>query len=150
MEFLYLLEKIRVPGLNEFMLGITTLGEETAFLAIGLMVFWCVCKRRGCYLMTVGLFGTIISQLMKIFCRVPRPWVQDKNFTILEQAGRRPTAIPSPAAIPRVPWAPSAPSPGSPAGSGCGSCASLRRCWWAFPGCISACIPRRMCWRVPP
>jgi len=86
MEFLYLLEKIRVPGLNEFMLGITTLGEETAFLAIGLMVFWCVCKRRGCYLMTVGLFGTIISQLMKIFCRVPRPWVQDKNFTILEQA----------------------------------------------------------------
>ena len=30
MEFLYLLEKIRVPVLNEFLLAITALGEETA------------------------------------------------------------------------------------------------------------------------
>ena len=34
MEFLYMLEKIRIPILNEFMLAITTLGEETAFLII--------------------------------------------------------------------------------------------------------------------
>lgn len=39
MEFLYLLEKIRVPGINEFMLLITQLGEETAFLVLALMVF---------------------------------------------------------------------------------------------------------------
>ena len=47
MEFLYLLEKIRVPVLNEVMLAITLLGEETAFLVIALIVFWCVDKRRG-------------------------------------------------------------------------------------------------------
>ena len=40
MELLYFLEKIRVPGLNEFMLLITQLGEETAFLVIALVVFW--------------------------------------------------------------------------------------------------------------
>ena len=32
MDFLYLLEKLRVPGLNELMLTVTRLGEETAFL----------------------------------------------------------------------------------------------------------------------
>lgn len=86
MEFLYLLEKIRVPVLNEFLLAITALGEETAFLMIGLIVFWCIGKRQGYYLMTVGLAGTVASQLMKIVCRVPRPWVRDSNFTILEAA----------------------------------------------------------------
>lgn len=86
MRFLYLLEKIRMPGLNELFLAVTRLGEETAFLVIGLIVFWCVGKRKGYYVMTVGLAGTVISQLMKIVCRIPRPWVRDKNFTILEQA----------------------------------------------------------------
>ena len=83
MGFLYLLEKIRMPGLNEFFLAITSLGEETAFLVIGLIIFWCVGKRQGYYVMTVGLAGTVISQLMKILCRIPRPWVKDPNFTIL-------------------------------------------------------------------
>ena len=47
MEFLYLLEKLRLPVLNELMLAVTTLGEETAFLVVALIVFWCVDKRRG-------------------------------------------------------------------------------------------------------
>lgn len=42
MEFLYLLEKIRVPGLNELMLAVTELGGEMPFLIIALVVFWCV------------------------------------------------------------------------------------------------------------
>ena len=86
MGFLYLLEKIRIPGLNELMLAVTTLGEETAFLVIGLILFWCVSKRQGYYVMAVGFLGTIANQFLKITCRVPRPWVKDPNFTILEQA----------------------------------------------------------------
>lgn len=86
MEFLYLLEKIRIPVLNELMLLITRLGEETAFLAIALVVFWCVDKRRGYFLMAVGFAGTMINQFLKLACRVPRPWILDPNFTILEQA----------------------------------------------------------------
>ena len=86
MEFLYLLEKIRVPGLNELMLAITTLGEETAFLVIALIVFWCVDKKKGYYVMTVGFLGTMANQFLKLLCRVPRPWVLDPNFSILEQA----------------------------------------------------------------
>lgn len=86
MEFLYLLEKIRVPVLNDLMLLITHLGEETAFLAIGIIVFWCVDKYQGYYLMGVGLFGNMANQFLKILCRIPRPWIRDPNFHALESA----------------------------------------------------------------
>lgn len=86
MEFLYWLEGIRMPGLNEFMLAITTLGEETAFLVLAMIFFWCVDKKRGYLLMSVGFLGTMLNQFMKLWFRIPRPWVLDENFTILEQA----------------------------------------------------------------
>ncbi len=86
MWLLYWFEKIRLPGLNEFMLAITTLGEETAFLALALIFFWCVDKKRGYYLMSVGFIGTMANQFLKLLFRIPRPWVLDPNFTILEQA----------------------------------------------------------------
>ena len=86
MEFLYFLEKIRVPGLNEFMLAVTYFGDEIAFLVTALVLFWCVDKRRGYYVLSVGFVGTLANQFMKLWFRIPRPWVLDENFTILEQA----------------------------------------------------------------
>lgn len=86
MGFLYLLEGIRMPGLNELMLLITRLGEETAFLVAALIVFWCVDKKKGYYVMAVGFLGTMVNQILKLSCRVPRPWVLDPDFQILEQA----------------------------------------------------------------
>lgn len=75
-----------MPVLNEFMLMITQLGEETAFLVTALIMFWCIDKRSGYYVLGVGFIGTLINQFMKLSFRIPRPWVVDENFTILEQA----------------------------------------------------------------
>jgi len=86
MGFLYFLESIRLPVLNEFMLLITRFGEETAFLVAALILFWCVDKYRGYYILSVGFLGTLANQFMKLWFRIPRPWVLDENFTILEQA----------------------------------------------------------------
>ena len=86
MSFLYFLERLRTPVLNEIMLLITRFGEETAFLVTALILFWCVDKYKGYFILSVGFIGTITSQLMKLLCRIPRPWVLDENFTILEQA----------------------------------------------------------------
>ena len=86
MDLLYWLEGIRMPILNELMLAVTTLGEETAFLVVALVVFWCVDKKKGYYVMAVGFLGTMFNQILKLACRVPRPWVLDPNFKILEQA----------------------------------------------------------------
>ena len=86
MGFLYLLESIRIPVLNNFMLAITYLGDEIAFLVVVLILMWCVDKRTGYYMLSVGFLGTIANQFMKLWFRIPRPWVLDPEFTILEQA----------------------------------------------------------------
>lgn len=86
MDFLYFLESIRMPGFNEFFLAVTQLGEETAFLVVAIIVFWCIDKHRGYYIMTVGFVGTLLNQFLKLIFRIPRPWVLDDKFTILEQA----------------------------------------------------------------
>lgn len=86
MQFLYLLESIRNPVLDAFFSLVTLLGDETLFIAIAISVFWCVNKRTGYYLLTVGFFGTLLNQFLKLVCRVPRPWVRDPNFTIVESA----------------------------------------------------------------
>ena len=86
MGFLQWLEGIRIPVVNEFMLAITYLGDEVAFLALALILFWCVDKRHGYYIMSVGFVGTITTQFMKLACRVPRPWERMEGFSILEEA----------------------------------------------------------------
>ena len=86
MELLYWFQSVRNPVLDVVMQTVTRLGEETVFMVIAMFVFWCVDKRRGYYLLTVGFLGTLINQWLKIVCRVPRPWVRDPNFTIVESA----------------------------------------------------------------
>ena len=86
MEFLYVLEELRTPWLDAIVSLLTHLGGETVFLIAALAVFWCVDKRQGYYLMSVGFMGTLVNQFLKITCRIPRPWVRDSNFTIVESA----------------------------------------------------------------
>ena len=86
MELLYWFESIRTPVLDALMSLVTHLGEETFFMVGALFVFWCVDKRKGYYLLSVGFVGVLINQWLKIVCRVPRPWVKDPDFTIVESA----------------------------------------------------------------
>lgn len=86
MEILYWLENIRCPFLTELMLLITRFGEETAFLVAALIVFWCIDKNKGYYLMAVGFCGTILNQFLKLLCKIPRPWVLDPEFNAVEEA----------------------------------------------------------------
>ena len=86
MKLLYALESIRTPLLDTILGAVTHMGGELFFMVIAVAVFWCVSKRMGYYLMTVGFFGTILNQFLKILCCVPRPWVKNPDFTIVESA----------------------------------------------------------------
>lgn len=80
------LEQIRTPILNVCMMFFTYLGDEIVFLLVALTVLWCIDKQRGYYLLSVGFLGTILSQFLKFCFRVPRPWIKDPNFSIVESA----------------------------------------------------------------
>ena len=86
MEVLRFFEGLRTPFLDSFFSIITKLGEETAFIVVGLIFYWCINKKQGYYLLSVGLIGTVLNQFLKLIFRVPRPWVRDDNFTIVETA----------------------------------------------------------------
>ena len=86
MSFLYFLEGLRNPVLDALFSFITLFGEETIFMVIGMVFFWCIDKYQGYYLLSTGFVGTMINQFLKMCFRIPRPWVKDPNFTIVESA----------------------------------------------------------------
>ena len=86
MNFLYFLESIRNPVFDFIFSTITHIGEETVFLALAIIFFWCVSKYEGYYIMITGLVGTLVNQALKLAFRIPRPWVLDPDFTVVESA----------------------------------------------------------------
>ena len=86
MDFLKLLEGIRTGFGDFFFSTVTHLGEETLFILIGLVFFWCINKKEGYYLLSIGFIGTVLNQFLKLLFRIPRPWVKDPDFTIVESA----------------------------------------------------------------
>jgi acyl-phosphate glycerol 3-phosphate acyltransferase len=86
LELLYVFEKIRNPILDAFFSAVTLLGDEAAFIVMILVLFWCIDKRAGYYLSAVGFCGAILNLGLKMTFRVPRPWVLDPDFTIVESA----------------------------------------------------------------
>ena len=86
MELLYWFENIRNSVLDELMLLFTRFGEETVFLLVALTMLWCVNKRHSYYFLAVGFFGLISNQVLKLTFQIPRPWVLDPEFTIVEKA----------------------------------------------------------------
>ena len=86
MEFLYFLESIRNPVCDAIFSAITFLGSEALFIVIALMMFWCVDKREGYYVLTVGLFGILVNQFAKLFFKVPRPWLRKPGFEVVGNA----------------------------------------------------------------
>ena len=86
MNVLRLIEQIRTPFGDVLMGLITHLGEEMLFMAVSLIFFWCIDKKRGYFLLSAGFTGLVCVQMFKMMFRIPRPWVLDPNFTIVESA----------------------------------------------------------------
>ncbi len=86
MELLYWFESIRTPFLDAVMSVITYLGSEVLFMAAAIILFWCIDKRDGYYMLCVGFIGAVVNQFLKLWFRIPRPWIKDPDFTIVESA----------------------------------------------------------------
>ena len=86
MSLLYALEGIRTPFLDTLFGAVTYLGDEMVYMAMAVVVYWCFSKGLGYYILTSGFVGTVANQFMKITFRIPRPWVLDPEFQIVESA----------------------------------------------------------------
>lgn len=86
MTILKWFESIRTPWMDELMSLLTQMGDETIFMVLGMAVIWCINKVWGFRFMLIGLTGTAMNQLLKAIFLVPRPWVLDPEFTIVESA----------------------------------------------------------------
>ena len=86
MDFLRLLEGLRTPFLSTVFQFFTFFGEETLFMVIAMTVFWCIDKKSGYFLLYVSFLGNLINSFLKMIFIVPRPWVLDSKFTIVESA----------------------------------------------------------------
>lgn len=59
-------------------------------MVAALILFWCVDKHKGYYILSVGFIGTLANQFMKLIFRVPRPFVLDEGIAVegaIEAAG---------------------------------------------------------------
>ena len=61
LTFLRMLEGLRFPAMDAWMQAVTELGSEALVLVAALVLFWCVSKQDGYYLLTVGFFGTVLN-----------------------------------------------------------------------------------------
>ena len=86
MPILYFLRDISNPFFDGLFALITHIGEETVFLVLAILFFWCVNKREGYFILITGFFGTILNQALKIIFRIPRPWIVDPGFKPVEDA----------------------------------------------------------------
>ena len=86
MDFLRLLEGLRTPFFDMVFQFFTYFGEETIFMVVAMFFFWCIDKKTGYLLLYVSFLGNIINTFLKLLFLVPRPWVLDKNLTIVESA----------------------------------------------------------------
>lgn len=86
MNFLYVLEGIRVPFLDVVLSAATYLGQVIPLLLLLCAFYWCVDKEFG-RRMGLSFFASgLVLQNLKIFCRIDRPWVLDPDFHPVESA----------------------------------------------------------------
>ena len=86
MKFLELLATLRTPLFDKLFLLITSLGGEMVFIAVAVIVFWCVSKKNGYLLLSVGFVGMVVNQFLKISVRILRPWDLNPNFSAVTAA----------------------------------------------------------------
>ena len=86
MQLLYILEQLRTPAVTKALSALTYFGGVYGFMVLSIIIFWCIDKRCGYFMLSLGFLGTVINQFLKILFRIPRPWVLDPSFEPVESA----------------------------------------------------------------
>ncbi len=86
MQILNMLADLRNPFLDYLMMGITFIGSEAGSIAAVLIIYWCINKYDGYYMLANFTFGTASVLGIKVCAQVPRPFAAHSGFEIVEMA----------------------------------------------------------------
>ncbi len=86
MQILNALAEVRNPFLNNLMMAITNVGSEMASITIVLIIYWCINKYDGYYMMANFMYGTASVLGLKACFQIPRPFVAHPEFKIVDAA----------------------------------------------------------------
>ena len=79
------LQSIANPFLNGLMLALTELGDDILFIAVAVLLYWCIDKRYAFKFLTVYFVGQACVEVIKTTVARPRPFTQEGVISIGEQ-----------------------------------------------------------------
>lgn len=80
MDFLYFLQQNHHPILDFIFENISLLVNETLIITIVCYLYWCYNKKIAHKIAIGYFFSGVIVQSMKVFFRIPRPWILDSRI----------------------------------------------------------------------
>lgn len=86
MKFLEWLAQMRTPVLDRFDLIITNFGSELIAIAVICVLFWAIDKKKAYRIGFVYFISGLCIQILKVVCKVPRPWIKNPEFAPVEEA----------------------------------------------------------------
>ena len=86
MQFLWLLSRMRTPLLDAIFSGITELGAALLLVPIACLLYWIGNRRLSNRILFVFFTSALAVQVLKLICRIPRPWVLDPAFAPVASA----------------------------------------------------------------
>ncbi len=73
MQTLEFIQSFSNPFLDNFFVAITTLGEESIYIFLLTLIYWCIDKKYGYQLSFTILFSSVANGVIKSIFRSPRP-----------------------------------------------------------------------------
>jgi len=73
-QIMYFFSSIHNPVLNAFAQFFTILGEEYVIIAVAMLFFWCIDKKKGFASLFPMLVAVNVMNIVKVLVRFPRPW----------------------------------------------------------------------------
>ena len=86
MDMLRSIAGARTPFGDTVMSGVTVLGQEALFIVAACVLLYCVDKRAGYKFLFMFHLGQLVNQALKLIFMIPRPWMIDESFEIVESA----------------------------------------------------------------
>ncbi len=82
LEIIRFIQGMRSPFMDTLVHGLTQLGDQTFFIAVGLVLYWFFNKKIAFKLVFVFIFSAVTNDLLKgIFAR-PRPYTIDPSLNV--------------------------------------------------------------------